>query len=144
LIAAGDSATALLRMKLVPAPEAEGRVSRLIADLDHDSFVRREQASTELEKLLPQVRPALVNALANRPSLEVRRRIESLLARPTLVVSHAQSLRDIRGIQVLDHLATPEARDLLKKLAAGAPEARLTQEAKVAVERLVKRTTGKP
>jgi hypothetical protein len=144
LIAAGDSATALLRIKLAPAPEAEGRVPRLIADLDHDSFDRRQQASAELEKLLPQVRPALVNALAKRPSLEARRRIESLLARPTPVVRDVQTLRDIRGTQVLERLATPEARDLLKNLAAGAPEARLTQEAKAALERFVKRTTGKP
>jgi hypothetical protein len=144
LIAAGDSATALLRIKLVPAPEAGGRVSGLIADLNHESFVRRQKASTELEKRLPQVRPALVNALAKTPSLEVRRRIESLLDLPTLVVRDVQSLRDLRGVQVLEQIATPEAHDHLKKLAAGAREARLTQDAKAAVERLVKRASPKP
>src|SRR5262249_267816 len=68
LIAAGDSATALLRTKLPAATEiSEERVSGLIADLDHERFVRREKASQELEKLLPQVQPALENALAVTP-----------------------------------------------------------------------------
>jgi hypothetical protein len=152
LIAAGDSATALLRIKLVPAPEiTEGRISGLIADLDHDSFDLRDKASTELERLLPHVRPALVNALAKTPSPEVRRRIESLLALPSLVVRDSEMLRDIRAVQVLEHIAATgadgpplAALDLLKNLAAGASEARLTQEAKGAVERFVKRATAKP
>jgi WD40 repeat protein len=144
LIAAGDSATALLRSKLAPAPRAGGRIARLIADLGHESFVRRQKASTELEKLLPQARPALEDALAKAPSLECRRRIESLLALPTLVARDVQSLRNIRGVQVLEHIATPEARDLLEKLSGGGPEARLTQEAKAAVERLGKRAAAGP
>jgi hypothetical protein len=120
----------------------EGQISGLIADLDHDSFALREKASTELGKVLPQARPALVTALAKTPSLEVRRRIESLLALPTLGGRDVQSLRDIRGVQVLEHIAARGADatrlaaiDHLKKLAAGAPEARLTQEAKAAVDR---------
>jgi RNA polymerase sigma factor (sigma-70 family) len=152
LIAASDSATALLRTKLVAAPEiTEERISSLVADLDHDSFVRREKASKELEKLLPQVRPALVNALATTPSLEVRRRIKSLLALPSLVVRDAETLRDIRALQVLEHIAATgsdetrlSAIDLLKNVSAGSPEARLTQEAKATVERVVKRATAKP
>src|SRR5262249_46744300 len=139
LIMAGDCATALLRVKLVPAPEAQGRISGLIADLDHASFVRREKARVELEKLLPQARPALLSAITKRPSLELRRRVERMLVLPTLVVRDVKSLRDIRGVQVLEYIATAEARDLLKNLATGAPEARLTQEAKAAVERLAKR-----
>jgi RNA polymerase sigma factor (sigma-70 family) len=151
LIAAGDSATAFLRAKLVPAPEAGGRVSGLIADLDANGFARREDASRELERLLPQVRPALVNALAKPQSLEVRRRIESLLALPTPLVRDAQSLRDVRAVQVLERIAAtgadatrPAAGEHLKRLAAGAPDARLTQEAKAGVERLAKSATAKP
>jgi hypothetical protein len=151
LIAAGDAATAFLRTKLVPAPEAGGRVSDLIADLDANSFARRENASRELERLLPQARPGLVNALAKPHSLEVRRRVESLLALPTSLVRDAQSLREIRAVEVLEHIAATGADstrlaaiDLLKNLAAGAPEARLTHEAKAGVERLAKSATAKP
>jgi hypothetical protein len=38
-------------------------------------------------------------------------------------------LRQSRAIEVLEHAATPEARQLLQKLAEGAPDARLTGEA---------------
>jgi hypothetical protein len=93
----------------------------------------------------------LVNALAKATSLEVRRRIESLLALPSLVIRDAETLRDIRAVQVLEHIAATGADgtrlaaiDLLKNLAAGASEARLTQEAKGALERFVRRATAKP
>jgi hypothetical protein len=151
LVAAGTVTTALLRTRLVPATEERGRVARLIADLDHEHFDRREKASRELEALLPQARPALQNALSRTSSLEAQRRIERLLADPTPVVRDVQSLRHIRGIQVLEQLAAEgpdaarlDALDLLKKLAAGTPEARLTQEAKAAVDRLVRRVTARP
>jgi hypothetical protein len=36
-------------------------------------------------------------------------------------------------------LGTTEAREILKRLANGAPEARLTQEAKTSLDRLAKR-----
>jgi hypothetical protein len=45
---------------------------------------------------------------------------------------------------VLEHIGTTQAQDLLKKLAQGAPEARLTQEAKASLERLTKRASGSP
>jgi RNA polymerase sigma factor (sigma-70 family) len=152
LVAAGDSATALIRTKLPAAVEiAEERVSGLIADLDHESFVRREKASKELEKLLPQVRPALENALSATPSLEVRRRIKSLLALPSLKVREAETLRGVRAVQVLEQIAATgadgtrlSAMELVKNLAAGAPDARLTQEAKATVERVVRKATVKP
>jgi hypothetical protein len=151
LVAAGAVTTALLRAKLVPATEGRGRVARLIADLDDEDFDRREKASRELEALLPQARPALMNALSGTPSPEAQHRIELLLAVPTRVVRDVQSLRHNRGIQVLEQLAArepdatrPDALDFLKKLAAGTPEARLTQEAKAALDRLVKRVTAKP
>jgi len=136
LIGAGDSATALVRAELAPAPEiAPTRVTSLIADIDHDSFDRRENASPELGKLLPQVRPELVDA-AKTSSPETRRRIESLLDLSTFVVRDAQTLRDIRAVELLERIATREARALLKNLATGAPKARLTQEAIASLSRL--------
>ena len=40
---------------------------------------------------------------------------------------------------MLEHIATPEARQLMQKLADGAAEARLSREANAALERLKKR-----
>jgi WD40 repeat protein len=45
-------------------------------------------------------------------------------------------LQQIRGVEVLERLDSAEARTLLKALAEGAPEARLTREAKASLRRL--------
>ena len=68
-----------------------------------------------------------------------RRRIEGFLEKLEQGIPSSKELRELRSIEVLKHIATPQARDLLKKLAAGAPEARLTQEARGALERLGRR-----
>ena len=41
-------------------------------------------------------------------------------------------------------IGNAEAQDLLKTLATGAPEARLTQEAKAALDRLTKKSATAP
>ncbi|HMC63737.1 MAG TPA: hypothetical protein VKI65_02250 [Gemmataceae bacterium] len=53
-------------------------------------------------------------------------------------------LRKQRGLAVLEYIGTPEARKVLARVAQGAPEARLTQEAKASLERLAKRPAAKP
>ena len=44
--------------------------------------------------------------------------------------------RSQRAIEVLEYMRTPEARQLLKILAGGEPEAVATQEAKASLARL--------
>jgi hypothetical protein len=44
-------------------------------------------------------------------------------------------------VEVLEHIGGPAAELLLRKLAAGAPETRLTAEAKASLARLEKRST---
>jgi hypothetical protein len=51
----------------------------LIADLDSEEFSKREAASCELAKLGESAEPALRTALSRKPSLEMRKRFESLL-----------------------------------------------------------------
>ena len=83
-------------------------------------------------------------ALRSNPSAEVHRRLGDLLERNKGKTTAPELLRGVRAVEVLEHIATAEACDVLKKLAAGAPEARLTQEAKAAVDRLAKSTPAKP
>ncbi len=47
-----------------------------------------------------------------------------------------EQIRQLRAVEVLEHLATDDARKLLDKLAGGARDALLTREAKAARERL--------
>ena len=53
-------------------------------------------------------------------------------------------LRALRAIEMLEDIGTLEARRVLERLAKGAPEARLTQEAKASLERLALQPIGTP
>ncbi|MGH7226650.1 MAG: hypothetical protein ACRELF_25825, partial [Gemmataceae bacterium] len=111
-------------------PMTDGqRIEKLRADLDSDSFSTREAATRDLTRLLYRAEPLLRRALDNKPSLEMRRRIEAILAKPRLPL--AEDLRALRAIAVLERIGTPEARRILEKLAGGAvsPETRAAQAA---------------
>jgi hypothetical protein len=86
--------------------------------------------------------PALRKALDSKPSAEARRRMESVLEKPRNLPPG--TLQAIRAVEVLENISTPGARRLLESLAEGAPEARLTQEAKASLGRLAKRPAAKP
>ena len=140
---AGTQALAFFRERLRPAPPADsGRVARLIADLDDERFAVREKATTELEKLGKEIEPALHKALQGKPSLEVRRRIDRLLEKLESAAPSPEQLRLLRALEVLEHIGTPEARELLRTLAKGASGARLTQEAKASLDRLANRAAA--
>jgi hypothetical protein len=126
------------------AKAAPGRLARLIADLDADSFDAREKASEELGKLGQVAEPALRGILEGKPSLEVRRRAEQLLARLGGNETTPDSLRIIRAVEALELLGTPLARRVLADLARGEAETPLTREANATLKRLAKRTASAP
>jgi hypothetical protein len=76
--------------------------------------------------------------LQEKLTLEMQQRLEHLL-RKVEPSRSPDRLREVRAIEVLEHIGTPEAKQILQTLAEGAPEARLTQEAKASLERLAKR-----
>jgi len=90
-----------------------------------------------LEKLGAEVEAPLNRALSGRPSSEVRRRLEAMLAAPRVIRS-PNKVRELRAITILEQIGTPEAKKVVETLAKGAPEARLTQEAKASAERMGK------
>src|SRR5262249_51949913 len=118
----------------------EKRLAGLIADLDNEQFAEREKAAKKLEHLGEVAIGACEKALQRQPSTEVCRRLESFLKKQAKSSSgpSPERLLALRAIEVLEHIGTLQAQELLKSLAAGAPEARLTQEAKTALERLAK------
>jgi hypothetical protein len=80
-----------LRERLKPVTADTRRIDALIKQLDSDDFEQRDQATEELEYHGKIGRPQLEKALASKPPLEVRRRIEQLLDRiPRLVVARAE------------------------------------------------------
>ncbi len=130
----------LLSNHLQPAAAVDAKhLDELIRGLDADEFAVRDKAARELENQGESAEPALRRALRGTPALEVRRRIDQLLEK--LVCPSGDILRQERAIEVLEHLGSPEARQLLHQLAGGAPEARLTREAKAALDRASSRST---
>jgi WD40 repeat protein len=145
LAEAPGQAILFLRDNLKPVRLANPeQVAQWVADLGHDEFAERDQATQELEKLDTLAAPALRKALANQPELEARRRIEALLRKLDGPVSSPELLRGLRTIEVLEHIGTPQARQVVAALAEGAPAARLTKDAKAALERLTKRIVARP
>jgi hypothetical protein len=123
------------RLRPVAAPDPE-RVARLLTDLDSDNFPAREKAARELAGLGESAGPALRKALADRPSAEVRHRLEPLLAELDRPEDSPERLRVLRAIEALEDVGTAEARQLLEKLAGGLAGARVTREARASLSRL--------
>jgi WD40 repeat protein len=112
------------------------RVRALIADLDKDDFATRERATAALREHGPVAAAALREVVANSPSAEARRRAEGLLREMENGVLPPRELRALRAVEVLEWIATPEARARLLELTKGAADARLTREAAAACKRL--------
>jgi hypothetical protein len=123
--------------------EDQKRLEQFLADLDSDRFGVRQRAAEKLEKFEEVAGPAFEKVLAGKPSAEVRRQVEKLAAR-CAPAGTPERLRALRTVEVLEHVGTAEAWRLLETLAEGAPEARLTQEAKASLERLSRWTSWRP
>jgi WD40 repeat protein len=146
LAAAPGDALPYLQKHLVPvvAPGAR-RLSRLIVELDSDEAAVRKQAYAALEELGELAGPAIREASQRPASAEVARSLKRLLAivdqeekAPT-----GERLRLIRALEVLERAGTPAARTLLSRLAKGAPQARITRDAKASLARLDKQAASK-
>ncbi len=122
------------------APVDAKRLAGLLSDLGSDQFTVRQRASQELEKLAELAVPAMRQALNSNNSLEVRRRIESLLTINSTQPPPPEHLRLLRSIEILERAATADVRDILQTLADGAIEARVSIEAKITLDRLPRQT----
>jgi RNA polymerase sigma factor (sigma-70 family) len=128
-----------LREQLPPVPTvAAAWIAQRIAELDSDSFPVRESAMRELEKKGEAVESALRKGEENPSSPEVQKRLHRLLK-----IFDRKTLQVLRGLEVLEHLGTPEAKEVLTILADGAPGARQTLEARTALQRLAQRPAEK-
>jgi WD40 repeat protein len=133
-------AVELIRKTLKPAKPADAeQIRKLLGDLDSEEFSVRSQATRELRGLGDLAGPGMRKALEGDPSPEARRRIEELIDKLSTSEVSDEALRAVRSIALLEAIGTPKAREVLKASAKGAPEARLTREAKAALQRLERR-----
>jgi RNA polymerase sigma factor (sigma-70 family) len=139
LASASKQTVPYLRDRLQPAAPVDAKVIKnLIADLDSGNFQTRSKASKELEGLGEVTVPALREALAGKVPLETRQRMEPILAKLTGSVLSTEQVRLVRAVEVLERLATPEARQALQSLAEGAPGSLPTRHARAALDRLAR------
>jgi hypothetical protein len=132
---------ALLQERLQPIrPASPEEMRTLLGNLDSNQFSVRQAAERTLRELGERAEPGLRESLKGAPPLEVKRRVEALLE-----AIHApgplegEALRGFRAVQVLERIGTADARRILEGLAKSVAGARLTQEARAALERLAKR-----
>lgn len=138
LSAAPDKAVSLFQKHLKPVPVVEDKeIAALLANLEAEDFKTREQATKELEKVGEQALPVLKKALDSKPSLEARKRMERLVEH-AISQSSGPLLRGLRAVEVLERSGTAESKHVLVALAGGAPNARLTREAKASLLRLTR------
>jgi WD40 repeat protein len=128
-------AVAFLGRKLSPVERIPpARLEQWVKDLGSDVFAKREQAERSLAAAREAAKEILERTFKTNKDLEVHRRAERLLK--GLEWAPPDLLRQLRAVMVLEVQATPAARRLLRRLASGVPEARLTSEAKAALTRL--------
>jgi hypothetical protein len=141
---APGQAVPLLRERLRPArAPAAAELRELVSALDAADFSRRQQATKRLRELGELAEGSLREALGGGLSPEARRRVEALLAEPRLVRA-PEDRRHLRAVRALEGIGSPEARRVLEGLSRGASAARLTREARAALDRLARRSAATP
>jgi len=128
----------LIRHVRAASADDADRVLQLIRKLGSKRFAEREASSKELAMLAWRFRGTLRKALSEPAPLEVKRRIEAILAHSPRQFP-PDSLRTLRSIQVLERIGTPEACRHLRILAEGAAAAHETAMSKNALQRLENR-----
>jgi hypothetical protein len=132
-----DGATALLGKQLRPVMPGDAvRVKSLVEELDHEDFDTRERAERELAGMSEGVVVELRQALERTTSAEARNRLRRLVDALEQPVPSGKQLQTLRAVEALELMGTKEAREVLRRLAGGAPGARVTREAKASLERL--------
>lgn len=144
-VLAADRGVAFLKEHLIPVrPVPAERLAAVVADLDSERFEVREKAQADLIHLGEAAIPLLRKTRdRGRPSLELRRRVEFILAHLEEWDRTFEGMRALRAIDVLEHSNSDAARTMLVSLASGVAESRLTSEAKAALKRIDRRFAQK-
>lgn len=138
LVCHPEAAMALLAARFRPPP-TDDKLDALIKALDSDDFATREDASRKIHACGGRAEAALRRTLRQAPSLEMRRRIEGILADmtplPLRLPLSGERLRGVRALEVLERIGNAAARKLLQSWAEQTEDGQLAIEARLALER---------
>jgi RNA polymerase sigma factor (sigma-70 family) len=133
-----ERALAVVRQHIKPARTAlpPATVDRILTDLASEKAAVRAAAVKELTKLGELAVPAVRARYDGVSSAEARQGLSAFLREFDSAAPSAERRLQIRAVELLETLATPEARALLGELAAGAANAPLTLDAAAALKRM--------
>lgn len=136
LVAAPKYALAFLEKRLRPRPELDDkRLDALIRQMKSAVFVERAAASKELLGAKETALPALRAARKVSASLEEARRIDQVIGElQARLDTPSAVLSELRALEVLERIGTPEARKHIEAMAKGA-DAVPTYEAQLILSR---------
>lgn len=137
LVQTPRATVALLSKRLMPAERIDEKaIKARIAELGSTGFRTREAATVSLTAMDERAVPLLKAAAVATTVPEVGERIERVLSAIEAREIPPDWPRQLRAVELLETLGTPEAKRVLTSLAAGAPGARLTAEAERTLNRL--------
>lgn len=126
------------RLRPIPAHDPK-RIAQLLGDLADPKFAAREAAERELLLRDEEAVPAIREALEGKLAPEARRCLDEIMKRlEDGRLPSEETRRLLWVVELLEQLATPEAKELLAALSQGEAKAWVTQEAKASLERLAK------
>jgi RNA polymerase sigma factor (sigma-70 family) len=108
------------------------RIPRLIVDLENQAFHVRQKATEQLEAMNDHAVEPLRHVLEGKPTLDLRKRVETILAK---IDSASRRDRVQRAIALLEHIGTADAQQVLEELARG----RTKEEVQASLARLRER-----
>jgi len=141
LVQAPKRAVAMAEKRMQRDPAADpATMKQWVVDLGSASFARRSVGMKQLRGLGMMAWPAVKVALEKPTDLETRRRLEEL-AEAILVQPEPDLLRDLRVIQMLEMLGTPEARQTLLRVDKSSQHGPRAEAARSALARLSQRAS---
>jgi hypothetical protein len=134
LIAQPKAAIEILKDKLKPqVPLPPKKFAELLADLNHRRFAVREEATRKLEAIASQIEGRLERALPGAEQ-EVAQRLDRILASVSQPIHNGEELRRLRGIEILERIGSPDAREFLRKMTK--EDGQTARDARDALKRL--------
>jgi hypothetical protein len=112
---------------------------QLIADLSGEDGKANLLAAVRLKSFGSKASPALFKALAEKPSLAARLRLEEVLQTIGEYPIPSEALQRTRAIQLLEQIGSEQAASVLMRLAEAAPPTPASLDAGAALERLQQR-----
>jgi dipeptidyl aminopeptidase/acylaminoacyl peptidase len=120
------------------------RIEKLVANLDHDDFAVRENATEELKRLGARAEKQLRHRLKDGATAESAKRIEELIKEIVQPTPTQEAFWLERGLETLERIGLAEARETLQELAKEATNRQTQDQIKATLQRLEALADDKP